>query len=147
MQGIDWTPESSMDEIGRSYTSAFSQHYVPFGSQHEYMLEHYLVSYVHRTLFPLGPQERNPDLSVHHIRDSIRDQCLLLVVHYAIIQTILIGVARFHKTEFDAGHAIKVIQSFAKAFEHSLSFPDRALQILADKGMKTCTSLAMLVRN
>jgi lysine-N-methylase len=96
MQGIDWTAESSMDDIGRRYAAAHAQYYAPFMSQHEYMLEHYLVNYVHRTLFPLGPQESNRDLSVHHMAQSIRDQYLLLIVYYAIIQTVLIGVAGFH---------------------------------------------------
>ena len=82
-----------MDDIGRRYASAFSEHYAPFMSRHDYMLEHYLVSYVHRTLFPLGPQESNRALSVHHVANSIRDQCLLMMVHYAIIQTVLIGLA------------------------------------------------------
>ena len=84
------------------------------------MLEHYLVSYVHRTLFPLGPLE-----------GSIRDHCLLLLVHYAVIQTVLIGVAGFHKTEFNTGHAIQVIQSATKTFAHSLTFPAHAMKILA----------------
>jgi lysine-N-methylase len=147
MQGIEWTAESSMNDIGRNYVSAFSHFYAPFMSQHEYMLEHYLVSYVHRTLFPLGPQESNRDLSVHHVANTIRDHCLLMMVHYAIVQTMLIGVAGFHKTEFDAGYVIKLIQSSCKTFEHSLTFPGRALQTLADKGVKTCASLAILLRN
>jgi lysine-N-methylase len=138
MQGIEWTAESNMGDIGRRYASVFSQHYAPFMNRHEYMLEHYLVSYVHRTLFPLGPQER---------ANSIHDQCLRMLVNYAIIQSVLIGLAGFHQAEFSAGHVIKVIQSFTKAFEHSLSFPERALQILADKGVKTCASLAILIRN
>jgi len=146
MQGIAWTAESSMDDIGRSYALAFSQHYVQFMSRHEYMLEHYLVNYVHRTLFPLGPQEANRELSVHHVASSIRDQCLLMMVHYAIIQTVLIGLAGFHKADLAPGHVIKVIQSFTKTFEHSLSFPERMLQILADKDVKTCASFAILVR-
>jgi lysine-N-methylase len=136
-----------MDDIGRNYASVFAQHYAPFMTEHEYMLEHYLVSYVHRTLFPLGPQESNQELSAHHTAKSIRDQCQLMLVNYAIIQTILIGQAGLHKSEFAAGHVIKVIQSFSKAFEHSLTFPPRTLQILADKGVNTCASLAILMRN
>jgi lysine-N-methylase len=147
MQGMEWTAESSMDDIGRNYASIFSQHYAPFMSRHEYMLEHYLVSYVHRTLFPLGPQESNRDLSVHHVANTIRDQCLLMMVHYAIVQTMLIGLAGYHKAQFDTGHAIKAIQSSSKTFEHSLTFPGSALQTLADKGVKTCAGLAILVRN
>ena len=147
MHGIEWTAESSMDDIGRNYASAFLRYYTPFMSRHEHMLEHYLVNYVHRTLFPLGPQESNRDLSVHHVANTIRDQCLLMLVHYAIVQTMLIGLAAFHKAEFDAGHAIKVMQSSSKTFEHSLTFPGRVLQTLADKGVKTCASLAILLRN
>jgi lysine-N-methylase len=111
------------------------------------MFENYLVSYVHKTMFPLGPQESNRELGVHHVANSIRDQCLRMITHYAIIQTVLIGLAGFHQAEFAASHVIKVIQSFTKAFEHSLSFPGRMLQILADKGVKTCAGLATLVRN
>jgi lysine-N-methylase len=147
MQGVEWTAESSMEDIGRRYAAVYSQYYAPFMTRHEHMLEHYLVSYVFRTLFPLGPQESNRDLSVHHIAQSVRDQCLLLLVHYAIIQTVLIGLAGLHRDGFGEDHVIRVMQSFTKSFEHSLSFPGRALQLLADKGINTCASMAILLRN
>ena len=147
MQGIEWTTKSSMDDIGRQHAEAFSRHYAPFMNRHEYMLENYLVNYVHRTLFPLAPQESNRELGAHHGSDSIRDQCLRLMVHYAIVQTVLIGLAGFHKAQFAPDHVIKVIQSFTKAFEHSLTFPERTLQILAEKGVETCAGLAMLITN
>jgi lysine-N-methylase len=70
-----------------------------------------------------------------------------MMVHYAIVQTLLIGVAAFHKAEFGTAQAIHVIQSFTKAFEHSPSFPERALKILAEKGLKSCVTLALLIRN
>jgi lysine-N-methylase len=104
------------------------------------------VNYVHRTLFPLGPQESG-QASVPHSSGSIRDQCLRMMVHYAIIQSVLIGVAGFHKANFATSHVIKLIQSFTKAFEHSLTFPERALQILAEKGVNTCANFAILIRN
>lgn len=147
MQGMEWTAESSMDDIGRHYTATYSQYYEPFMSQHSHMLEHYLVNYVHRTLFPLGPQASKRDLSVHPIAHSVGDQCLVMMVHYAIIQALLIGMAASNKEQFGTAHAIKVIQSFTKAFEHSPSFPERALKILAEKRMKSCAGLAILIRN
>ena len=147
MQAMEWTVESSMHDIGRRYAAAHAEYYAPFLSRHEHILEHYLVSYVHRTLFPLGPQESTRGLAIHHIAHSISEHCLVLTVHYAIIQTLLVGLAAFHKTDFGTGHAIQLIQSFAKAFEHSPSFPERALKILAGKGVKSCAALANLVRN
>jgi lysine-N-methylase len=147
MAGVDWTTDSSTTDLGRRYAAAHSESYAPFMRQHEYILEHYLVSYVHRTLFPLGPQESNLNLGVSHSAVSIRDQCLLMLAHYGIVQAILIGVAGFHGTKFDVKHVIKVIQSSAKTFEHSLAFPPRALQILAKKGITNCASLAILLLN
>jgi lysine-N-methylase len=136
MHGIKWTDRSSMTDIGRRYAEAFSQHFEPFLSQHDYMLEHYLVSYVHRTLFPLGPQE-----------SSIRDHYMLLMVHYAVIQTVMIGLAGFHKADFDTAHAIQVIQSSTKTFGHSLTFSEQAKKILREHKIESCTALAMLMRN
>ena len=147
MQAMEWTAESSMDNIGRRYAAAHSQYFEPFLSRHAHMLEHYLVSYVHRTLFPLGPQESTRGLSIHHIANTIRDQYMLMMVHYAIIQTLLIGMAAWHKEEFGTKEAVLVIQSYTKAFEHSPSFPERSLKILAEKGLKSCTTLAILIRN
>jgi lysine-N-methylase len=147
MQAMEWTAESSMTDIGRRYAAAEAQYYGPFLSRHAYMLEHYLVNYVHRTLFPLGPQETSRGLAIHHIANTIRDQCLLMMVHYAIVQTLLIGVAAFSKEQFGTGEAIQVIQSFTKAFEHSTSFPERALKILAEKNVDRCANLAILLLN
>jgi lysine-N-methylase len=147
MQAMEWTTESSMDDIGRRYAAACSQYYEPFMSRHDYILEHYLVSYVHRTLFPLGAQQSSRSLSVPYIAKTIGEQCLVMMVHYAIIQTLLIGLAAWHKQQFGAEHAILVIQSYTKAFEHSPSFPERAVKIVGDKGLKTCASLAILIRN
>jgi lysine-N-methylase len=147
MAGVDWTTDSSMTDLGRRYAAAHSESYVPLIKQHEYILEHYLVSYVHRTLFLLAPQESDPNPSVSDSAVSIRDQCLLMLAHYGIVQTILIGVAGFHGTKFDVKHVLKVIQSSAKTFEHSLAFPPRALQILAKKGIANCASLAILLLN
>ncbi len=134
MQGMDWTAESSMTDIGRRYAAAHSEYYWPYMSQHQHILEHYLVNYVHRKLFPLGPQESTRGLSIHHAANTIRDQCFLMMVHYGIVQTLLIGMAAFHKDQFGTAEVIQVIQSFTKAFEHSLSFPERALKVSGQPG-------------
>jgi lysine-N-methylase len=147
MQAMEWTAQSSMTDIGRRYAAASAEWLEPFMARHGYMAEHYLVSYVHRTLFPLGPQESSRGLSVHHVAVTIRDQCLLLLAHYAIVQTLLVGMAAFYREDFGTTQAVLVIQSFTKAFEHSPSFPERALNVLRQKNMNSCTGLAILLRN
>jgi len=147
MDSMQWTMEVSMDELGRRYAAAHAQYYEPFLRGHAHILEHYLVSYVHRTLFPLGPQESTRGVSLHRAAATIRDQCALMMVHYAIIQMLLIGMAAFHKEQFGVTEVIQVIQSYTRAFEHSPSFPERALKVLAQKGVTNCSMLAILLLN
>ena len=146
MQGLAWTTQSSMTDLGGNYAAAFSEYYWPFMSSHEYMLEHYLVSYALRTLFPLGPSESLTELSAHRVGRSIREECLMLLIHYGIIQTILIGGAGFHQANFGAEHVIRGIQSFSKVFDHSIAFPTSALNTLKTKRIETCVALAMFLR-
>jgi lysine-N-methylase len=147
MQGLEWTAESSMTDLGRRYAAAFAEVYSPFMQQHDYILEHYLVSYVHRTLFPLGAQESSRGLSAGQSARSIREQCLLMLTHYAVIQTLLIGLSAFYKTEFSAAHAIQAIQSFAKTFEHSIHFPAQTFRKLQEQDITSAAGLAILLRN
>jgi len=147
MDSMAWTAEVGMTELGRRYAAAHAQYYAPFLKENQHMLEHYLVNYVHRTLFPLGPQETARGPSQHHVARTIRDHYLLMMTHFGIIQTLLIGVAAFHKEQFGTAEAIQVIQSFTKAFEHSPSFPDRAKEVQAAKGVTSCTMMAILLLN
>jgi len=142
--GILWTAQSSMEEIGRRFAAAYERDFAPFLDRHGYMLEHYLVNYVHRTPFPLGPRK---DAGEARDTDSIRDQCLLMLVYYGVIKTVLIGQASFQRANFGPPHAIQAVQSVTKAFEHNVSFPGRALKILAEKGIRNCVSMAILLRN
>jgi lysine-N-methylase len=80
MAGIEWSAESSMEEIAERYTSAFSGPFAPFLSRHEHMLEHYLVNYVHRTLFPVSPLQARRD--GHRPAETIREHCLMMLTYY-----------------------------------------------------------------
>jgi lysine-N-methylase len=131
ISGLQWTGESTMGEIGSRYNEACWRYYAPFMNRHEHILENYLVSYVHRTLFPLGVAESNQRL--RNIPGA--SQYALLVAHYALVKGLLIGMAGFHRSGFDASHVVKLIQSCAKTFEHSVTFPARAVEILAGENL------------
>lgn len=147
MDAMAWTADVSMQELGRRYAAAQEQYFAPFLREHEFMLENYLVSYVHRTLFPLAAQESSHGLSIHRVANTIRDQYLLMAAYFGIVQALLIGMAAYHKEQFGSGEAIEVIQSFTKAFEHSPSFGSRALEMLEKKGVTNCVMLAILLVN
>ncbi len=147
MRGLEWSPESSLDDIGQRYAKAYSEYYAPFMGQHEYMLEHYLVNYAHSRLFPFGPQETSQNLSAEKVVNTIGKQYMLMAVNYAVVKAILIGLAGFEQAEFGVVHVIKGVQSCAKTFEHSVAFPASALKILGEHGLQTCVSMAILLQN
>jgi lysine-N-methylase len=146
MRGLEWTDQSSMTDLERRYTHAYSYYYAPFVAQHEYILEHYLVNYVYKTLFPFGPQERKAE-SILPQDESHGSQYALVIVYYAIIKTLAIGLAALHKDAFAASHLVQVIQTVSKTFEHSSSYPRRILQMLAEKGMNNRAGMEALIAN
>jgi lysine-N-methylase len=145
--GIEWGAESSMEEIGQRYAAVYAGHLTPFLRRHGHILEHYLVSYVHRTLFPLGAQKGPGESRMDKGTESVRDQCLTMLVYFGVVQTVLTGMAGFHRAKLDPTHPIRLIQAVSKAFEHNLSFAEKALQILAERGVRSCASMAILLRN
>jgi len=146
MDGIGWGANSTMAEIDARNREAYARYCGPFLNRHEHILEHYLVNYVGRTLFPFGPQESTYTLRDQNIERSIHAEFLLLAVYFAIIQTLLTGVAGFHKEAFGAAQVIQVIYTFTRTFEHSLTFPQRVMQTLAEKGLDNPAGVAVLVR-
>jgi len=145
MDGIQWSPDSNMDDICVRYGEAHSRYCAPFLIRHEYMLEHYLVNYVYRCLFPFGPQESTCKIRDSNIERSIHNQFTLLAVYFSIIQTLLGGMAGLHKEAFGASQVIQLIYTFTRTFEHSLTFPQRVIQMLDEKGLNNPEGVAMLI--
>ncbi|HJT88880.1 MAG TPA: flagellin lysine-N-methylase [Bryobacteraceae bacterium] len=145
MEGIEWTSHSTMEEIAARQANAYARYYAPFLERHGYMLEHYLVNYVYRGLFPFGPQESTDGLRKQNIQRSIQESFLLLAVYFAVIQTLLAGLAGFHKDAFGPPHVIQVVYTFTRTFEHSLAFPTRMMEILKARGWDNAMGAAVLV--
>ena len=147
MHGLQWTPESALPEVTRCYIDAWSRYYVPFFDQNQSLMEQYFVAYVYRNLIPLGQLEANRTCGLHGIDNSISIQCRLMMAHYAIIRTVLIGMASYHQSAFGMDHVIKAIQSSTKAFQHNTLFPASAIEILTRNGLKSGASMAVLVQD
>jgi lysine-N-methylase len=144
--GLQWTAKSTTQELAAHYSDAHNQYYAPFMSRYEYILEHYLVTYAHRTLFPFGLPESNQRLRNSGVAPATT-QYMWMVANYAITRTLLIGISAFQKSAFDVSHVIKLIQSTTKTFEHSAVFPARAIEILTEKNMTTAAALSVLIRH
>jgi hypothetical protein len=112
--------------LAQRYIAAYEQHFAPFPAANGHILEHYLVNCVYRGPFPFEPQESTSTLSAQQGGLSIHDHFMLMATHYAIIETLLVGLAGLYKATF-AGHVIRVIYTSTRTFEHSLNSAPRVL--------------------
>jgi hypothetical protein len=70
-----------------------------------------------------------------------------LATSYAIVRTLLVGVAGARKEAFGAADVVACIQTFNRTFAHSLTFPSRILDLLAAKGLKNGRGMAILIKD
>ncbi|TDL78927.1 flagellin lysine-N-methylase [Peribacillus frigoritolerans] len=133
LQGIEYTNESNIEEVAEKYKEAFEEYYKPFMSEHEYILENYLVNYVFKNLFPFGNKNMFEDY-------------VMLILHYSMIKLHLIGMAGFHKC-LTIELVITLIQSFSKSVEHNNVYLKRAFNLLRDNGYTTMAYMAILIKN
>ena len=145
MRGLDWTLESTMEDVIGNYRAAFLKFWAPFVSSNEHALENYLVNYAFRTLFPFGSKKADQKLAIDAGGVSIWNEYTLLVTHYAIIRTLLIGMAGLYGDALGVDHLIRLVQSYTKAFQHSGSFAATAIKLLRDKGITDSRIITSLV--
>ena len=98
-------------------------------------MENYLVNYVFKNLFPFSGEK--------HIFDNY----VMLIVHYAMIKMLLIGMAGFHKEKFKTEHVIKLIQSFSRTVEHNSAYLKKVNKLLRDNKFNTMPYMAILIKN
>ena len=94
MRGLDWTAESSMDDLATRYQSACRTYFLPFVQTHQHFFENFVVNYIFRTYFPWRRRKPGPVPAIDSGRAAMTDAFLLLAVHYAIIRAVMIGMAR-----------------------------------------------------
>jgi lysine-N-methylase len=145
MSGLGWTKESTMEELAARYREASEHYFQPFVRRHEHLLENYLVNYAFRTLFPYRRKQPNGTFAIDSGRESMKNAFLVLAAHYAIVRTVLIGMAALHKDDLSMDHAIKLVQSYSKAFLHSGPFETMVIESLGNETKFPLHKIAALV--
>lgn len=145
MHGLAWTPQSTMEELTARYRLSSQSFFLPFIRRNEHVLENYLVNYIFRTVFPYRCKLPDQKFAIDSSRESLRNVFLLLAVHYTIVRTLLVGIAALYKDSLKVDHAIKLIQSYSKAFLHSSSFEKAAIEYLHKNIEDPPSKIAVLV--
>jgi lysine-N-methylase len=146
-EGLQLKAGATWEEIGSRYSEAYHSYYAPFMRTHEHMLEHYLVAYAFKTMFPFGSPPVNRILDLEKSIGRIVKQYLLMASYFSIAKAVMIGLAARHKSGFSPEHVIRSIQSISKTMEHCEPYPLRVLEVLARRGIIDCVGMAVLTQN
>lgn len=135
MLGINYSDTLPSEELIAQYALVYKNYYHPFASKHEYILENYLVNHVFATLFPFRSEK------------SVFDNYIMLIVHYAMLKTLLIGMAGFHKEKLNAGHMLKLVQSLTKVITHDPRYLKSIVDCLKSNNMDNMPYMSILIKN
>ncbi len=133
--GINHTEEAMVEKLIEGYDSAYTKYYQPFMEQHEHVLENYIVNSIFKNLFPFSGEK------------NIFDNYAMLIIHYAMIKMLLIGISGFHKENFAIDHVLKTIQSFTKVIEHENTYLTAVFKFIKDNDLNNMPYMAALIKN
>ena len=134
MDGLRLQPSSTLAELGDRYAEAHQRFYSPVMQHFDHVWEHYLIAYAYRTQFPFQ-------------RPTVTEHYLLLCCYFAVARALAIGLAARHRENFTVSHVVDAIQSCSRTLEHCASYPDRALTLLATKGITGAPGAALLTQD
>jgi lysine-N-methylase len=141
LDGIQYDPEKPISSCIPAYTEACARYYRPFMDAHPSMLENYLVDYVLSRCFPMSRNGRVLELG------DPKGAYFMMCIHFAVIQTMLIGLAGHYRKEFGTEHVIKLVYSFSRMVEHNAKFLDDVKTYLADANLMNPSGMAILLKN
>jgi lysine-N-methylase len=138
--GLGLARAANETEILAAYTEAERRFYRPLMARHPYLLENYLMNYVFKNGYPFG----RPEQTSYRAAD-VEGEHLALCVHAALVQTLAIGMAGRYREAFDTGHVVRLVQSLARAIEHSTIFPGQIAEFVRAHSLRTPQGIALLL--
>jgi len=166
--GLGCATATSEAQILANFTNAYRTYLKPLLQRHPHLLENYLANYVFRNNYPFGksaadrsdrldakpdkpdtnldakPTDQPATLSADQANAG--DEHLLLCAQLALLQTVLIGMAAHHREAFDCDHVVKLVQSLAKAVEHSKPFLRQITTFVAQRNLNNLRGIALLLK-
>jgi lysine-N-methylase len=141
-RGIGPSRKTRRDEPIARYRASYQNVYKPFFERHPQMLENYLVNYLFGSLFPFGPQLTDPAAI-----PKCAEAFAALVVQFALLKGVLIGVAGCDGEGFSADRVVAAVQILSRHFEHNPRFLADATALLDERKMNNAAGLTTLLRN
>jgi len=143
--GLGCATAKSEAELLDAYNDGYTRYYRPLMDRHPHLIENYLANYVFKNNYPFERKSRHP-LPEPEVSTDAEMEHLVLCVHLALAEALLIGMAAHYGEAFDLPHVIKLMQSLAKTIEHSKRFLDQIKVFVRERNLKNPRGIALLLR-
>ena len=124
-----WTIEESIE----IYKAVDEKIYRPFISEHEYILENYIVNYIYKNLFPYD-------------KGTLFESYMVLVINVSLIKIHLIGMAA-KQNQLTTDMFIECIQQLSKTIEHNSAYLNGVCDGMKKSGYATLAHMCALNKN
>ncbi|WP_338552823.1 flagellin lysine-N-methylase [Paenibacillus sp. KS-LC4] len=126
---------STWEAIAETYNYSYDHYYKPFMEQHSFILENYILNFLHSRL-----------LAEMYVNIPVFDSYQMLVAEFAMIKLHLIGMAAHHQ-QLNEELTVKLFQSYTKNYEHSKLFLKNILDDFKKHGYDTLGYMSLLIKN
>lgn len=142
--GLGCNTAKSEQEILNAYAEGYRRYYLPLMERYPQVMENYVANYVFKNYYPFG-RPRHVPLPSEQVLDA-ESEHLLLCVHTALTQMLLIGMAKRYGDGFGVEHVVKLVQSLARTIEHSAQFLDQITEFVRTRNLRSPRGFALLLR-
>ena len=139
---IGHSPEKPLAQSAQRYHEAYVQSYEPFSSACPHFMENYALNYLIRTRFPYADLPNQVQSTIDPLTSA-----LLLVLHYRLLHSLLIGAAARYGGTFSNTQAVRVVHAFGRSVEHNVQFMGTLLEFARSRELQKSDGLAVLLRN
>ncbi|MBL8259492.1 MAG: flagellin lysine-N-methylase [Candidatus Competibacteraceae bacterium] len=115
-----------------AFSRAYRDYYRPVLGTEEQYLENYVLNYLFQQHFPFNGDGR--------LFESFQE----LAVKVGLLRFYLVGLAGYHRETFGRDHALRLIYSFCRSYEHSRQFIPSIRQKLVEQDAGTLGMMAVL---
>ena len=139
---IGHSQERPAAEWAGRYHQAYVRCYERFSQANPHFMENYALNYLFRTRFPYADAPGQMQRTIDPLTSS-----LLLVLHYRLLHSLLIGAAARYGDTFSSAHAVRVVHAFGRTIEHHVKFMDALLEFARSPDLQQSDGLAVLLKN
>ncbi|KGN03423.1 hypothetical protein Z969_00175 [Clostridium novyi A str. 4570] len=134
IEGMGYKEGFDFNTVKLRYKKYFEQYTETYLKDKSYIFENLIVNYMFSSMFPLGNY------------DNLFDNYFMMVLKYALIEVLLIGLQGYYKEDFQDKITLKLIQSFEKNIGHNATMKSHIYKLIKNNKFNNMAYACLLIK-